>query len=114
MIALQELHREDYADITLADFRHLMDYLISYRNTFVRESVQDLLPRAPTTVRSVKICCDGEINLHGSEPFVSVDVTRANRISLGSGSISRISVCLGIPVRFWNDPGTEFPYGPAG
>ncbi|KAJ5174666.1 uncharacterized protein N7482_000543 [Penicillium canariense] len=102
---------QDYTDITLADFRHLMDYLISYRNTHIRESVPGLLPRAPTTVRGVKICCHGEVKVH-EEPFVSVDVTRANQISLGSGSVSPISVCLGMPIRLWKDPDTDFRHDP--
>ncbi|KAJ5748229.1 uncharacterized protein N7511_009925 [Penicillium nucicola] len=112
MIALRELHHEDFADMTLADFRHLMDYLISYRDTNIRESVPDLQHRATTASRGVKICCYGEVELHGSEHFVSVDFTRANKISLGSGSISPISVCLGMPIRFWKDPGTELRHHP--
>ncbi|KAJ5310348.1 uncharacterized protein N7443_002809 [Penicillium atrosanguineum] len=114
MIALQEIRHGHYADITLADFRHLMDYLTSYRKTHVRESVPDLLHRAPTTFRGVKICCHGEEKVHGSEPFVSVEVTRANQSSLGSGSISPISVCLGMPLRLWKDPDTEFRHNPPG
>ena len=114
MIAIREIHHEDYADITLADFRHLMDYLISYRNTYIKDSVPDLMHRAPTTVRGVKICCHGEVKLHGSEPFVAVDVTRANQISLGRGSTSPISVCLGMPIRVWKDPDAEFCYEPPG
>lgn len=114
MIALREIHHGDYADITLADFRHLMDYLVSYQNRRIRESVPDLHHRAPTTVRGVKICCHGEVKLHGSEPFVSVDVTRANQISLGSGSISPISVRLGMPIRLWKDLDAEFRHDPPG
>ncbi|KAL4962166.1 uncharacterized protein BDV14DRAFT_179123 [Aspergillus stella-maris] len=114
MIALQEIHYEDYADITLADFRHLMDYLVIYRNRHIRESVSDLQYHALTTVRGVKICCHGEVKVHGSEPFVSVDVTRANQISLGSGSISPISICLGMPLRLWKDPDAEFCRDPPG
>jgi MYND finger len=114
MIAMRSVHHEDYADITLADFRHLMDYLVSYLNRNVRESVPDLHHRAPTTVRGVKICCYGEEKLHGSKPFVSVDVTRANQISLGSGSISPISVCLGMPIQLWKDWDVEFRHDPPG
>ncbi|KAL4876938.1 hypothetical protein BJY04DRAFT_210300 [Aspergillus karnatakaensis] len=114
MIALRGIHHEDYADITLANFRHLMDYLVSYRNHHVRESVPGLQYHAPTAVRGVKICCHGEVKLHGSEPFVSVDVTPANQISLGSGSISPISVCLGMPLRLWKDPDIEFRHDPPG
>lgn len=114
MIAIREVPHEDYTDITLAGFRHLVDYLVSYRNVHIRESVPDRLHRAPTTVRGVKIYCYGEINLHGSEPFISVDITRSNQISLGQGSISPISVCLGMAIRLWKDPGSEFLYDPPG
>lgn len=99
IITIREVPYEDYTDITLADFRHLVDDLISYRSTNIRESVPDLLHRAPTTVRGVKICYHGEIKLHASEPFVSINITRANQISLGSGSLSPISVCLSIAIR---------------
>lgn len=114
MIALREIHHEDYVDITLADFRHLMDYLVSYRNTHIRESVPDLHHHANTTVRGVKICCYGEVKLHGSDAFVGVNVTRSNRIALGKGSISPISVCLGMPITFWKDYDGEFTHDPAG
>lgn len=114
MIAIREVPHGDFTDITLADFRHLADYLVSYRNTYIRESVPGQLHRASTTVRGVKICCHGETKLHGSEPFVSVDVTRANQISLGSGSISPISVCLGMAIRLWKDPDTEFRHDAPG
>lgn len=112
MIAIRGIHHEDYADITLADFRHLMDYLISYRNTHIRESVPGLLDLAPTTTRGVKICCYGEVKRHGSEPFVAVDLTRANKISLDGGSISPVSVCLGMPIQVCKNPETEFQYNP--
>ncbi|KAJ5642341.1 hypothetical protein N7490_006341 [Penicillium lividum] len=113
-ISLQEISQEDYADITLGDFRHLMDYFKSYRNRQIRESIPDLKPGAPTTVRGVKICCHGEVKLHGSEPVVSVDITRENKISLGSGSISPISICLGMRIRLWKDSDAEFRDDPPG
>ncbi|RAH60199.1 hypothetical protein BO85DRAFT_466782 [Aspergillus piperis CBS 112811] len=104
MVAMREVHPEDYADIQLSDFRHLMDYLITYASTDVRESVPDLQYRAPTVVRGVKICCDGEIKLHASEPFVSID----------GKSNSPISALLGIPLIFWKDPSAEFHVNPPG
>lgn len=114
MIALRGIHHEDYADITLADFRHLMDYLISYRNTHIKESVPGQHHHASTTVRGLKICCDGEISIHGSNRFVAVDITRANQVALGEGSISPISCCLGMPLILWKDSGNEFFHNPPG
>ncbi|GKZ85495.1 hypothetical protein AnigIFM56816_011461 [Aspergillus niger] len=117
MVAMRQIHPEDYADIKLADFRHLMDYLVRYANTDVRESVPDLQYRAHKVVRGVKVCCDGEIKLHGSEPFVTVDINRSTRISLSArqrDSISPISALLGIPLIFWKDPNPEFHHDPPG
>ncbi|PWY84008.1 hypothetical protein BO83DRAFT_413530 [Aspergillus eucalypticola CBS 122712] len=117
MVAMREVHPEDYADIQLSDFRHLMDYLITYASTDVRESVPDLQYRAPTVVRGVKICCDGEIKLHASEPFVSIDVRRSTRLHLSSiqgDSNSPISALLGIPLIFWKDPDAEYHVNPPG
>ncbi|PYH28405.1 uncharacterized protein BO87DRAFT_420397 [Aspergillus neoniger CBS 115656] len=117
MVAMREVHPESYADIQLSDFRHPMDYLITYASTDVRESVPDLQYRAPTVVRGVKICCDGEIKLHGSEPFVSIDLKRSTRhlLSVTQGnSHSSISALLGIPLIFWKDPDAEFHVNPPG
>ncbi|XRM37000.1 hypothetical protein ABZX51_000492 [Aspergillus tubingensis] len=114
---MREVNPESYADIQLSDFRHLMDYLITYASTDVRESVPDLQYRAPTVVRGVKICCDGEIKLHGSEPFVSIDLKRSTRhlLSVTQGnSHSSISALLGIPLIFWKDPDAEFHVKPPG
>ncbi|KAJ5812387.1 hypothetical protein N7474_008688 [Penicillium riverlandense] len=114
MVAVHQLPRESYGDITLADFRHLIDYLVSYRSTQVRESdlIHDI--RAPLMIRGVKICCYGEVKLHGTDEFVSVDFTRATRIALGNGNISPISSCLGMPLKLWKDPGCEFWLDPPG
>ncbi|RDH33316.1 hypothetical protein BDQ94DRAFT_178817 [Aspergillus welwitschiae] len=117
MVAMRQIHPEDYADIKPANFRHLMDYLVRYANTDVRESVPDLQYRAHKVVRGVKVCCDGEIKLHGSEPFVTVDINRSTRISLSArqrDSISPISAHLGIPLLFWKDPNPEFHHDPPG
>ncbi|OJJ74436.1 hypothetical protein ASPBRDRAFT_72837 [Aspergillus brasiliensis CBS 101740] len=101
MIAIREIHPEDYADIELADFRHMMDYFY----------------RAPTVIRGVKICCDGEIKLHGSKPFVSIDIKQSTRLTLLAEegiSISPISALLGVPLIFWKDPNAEFHDNPPG
>ncbi|GKZ40822.1 hypothetical protein AbraIFM66951_006356 [Aspergillus brasiliensis] len=117
MVAIREIHPEDYADIELADFRHLMDYFVTYGSTEVRESVPDLQYRASTVIRGVKICCDGEIKLHGAKPFVSIDIKQSTRLTLLARegiSISPISALLGMPLIFWKDPNAEFHDDPPG
>lgn len=114
MIAIRELIHESYADITLGDLRHLIDYIVSYSSVNIRESIPNQTHRAPTVKRGVKICCYGEVRLHGSEQFVSVDVTRATRITLGDGAISPISSRLGMPLLLWKYPDLEFAFDRAG
>ncbi|KAK2731022.1 hypothetical protein FQN57_003713 [Myotisia sp. PD_48] len=114
MIAVRSLAYDSYGDITLSDFRHLIDYIVSYRSTVIHGSVQEHAPRAITVIRGVKISCYGEIKLHGCEPFVSVDVPRAARATLGQGNESQISSRLGRPLLLWKDPDYEFREGPPG
>jgi hypothetical protein len=102
MVAVRELPFECYGDITLADFRHLIDYVTSYGSVDIRESSRESKFRAPTAIRGAKICCHGEIALHSSDSIVSVEVPRATRITYrasGRGVLSSISKCLGIPLR---------------
>ncbi|KAL2845541.1 hypothetical protein BJX68DRAFT_256734 [Aspergillus pseudodeflectus] len=94
MVAICELPDEEYADITLEDFRHLMEYLRSYRDTHVRESIPGVQHHSSTTARGVKVCC--------------VDVTIANQKSLGPKYISPISAILGVPLILWKDPNCQF------
>ncbi|KAL4902038.1 hypothetical protein BDW74DRAFT_187033 [Aspergillus multicolor] len=117
MIAMRATHSEGYSDIALSDFRHLMDYLVTYHNTNVRESIPGLQYPVRTSVRGVKICCDGVIKLHGSAPFVAEDVKYSTRLTLRTiqgDSISPISALLGMPLLFWRDPDAEFRDNPPG
>jgi len=103
IVAVEEAALGFYEDITLADFRHIIDYLISYLTTEVRESESHTVPHLTTKIREVKICCFGEIKLHGSEPYISVDVPRAHPTPLifCQGEACSISKPLGMPLRLW-------------
>lgn len=87
---------------------------MNYRSTQVRESLQSRNIRAPTAIRGVKICCYGEIKLHGKDTFVSVDVVRATRIAPGDGAISPISPRPCMPLVLWKDTDLEFWLDPLG
>ncbi|KAI1141100.1 hypothetical protein F5Y05DRAFT_299180 [Hypoxylon sp. FL0543] len=103
IIAARQTADERYEDITLADFRHVLDQFVSYGSTEVRESDTKQSTHSPAVVRGVKICCYGEIKLHGSDPFVLVDVPRAHptRLTFREGDTSPISRLLGTPIRLW-------------
>jgi len=106
MIAVRETPSEFYEDITLADFRHIIDYMMSYGMTETRESASHAEDHTHATIRGVKICCYGEEKLHGSEPYVSVNVSRAHstRLYYSQGTISPISKLLGMPLKLWKYP----------
>lgn len=109
IVAVRETPFEFYEDITLADFRHIIDYVISYRTTEVRESASYQEGHLSTRIRGVKICCYGEIRHHSSEPYVSVDVPRAHptRLTYGQGAVSPISKLLGMPLKLWKYPAID-------
>lgn len=73
MIALQGILHGDCRYNT-SRFRHLMDYLLSYRNRHIRESVSDLNHRSATTVRGVEICWHDEVKSLWSEPCCLVQI----------------------------------------
>ncbi|KAJ4150218.1 hypothetical protein LMH87_010977 [Akanthomyces muscarius] len=106
IVALRTMPCGSYEDITLADFRHVIDYLMRFGTTETRESSSQPDYCPPGDIRGVKICCYGEKRLHGSERFVSVDVPRAHPIRLNDdqGSVSPISKLLGMPLTLWKYP----------
>ncbi|KAL7784097.1 hypothetical protein V8C37DRAFT_396383 [Trichoderma ceciliae] len=112
IIAVRERPFECYEDIALADFRHIIDYMRSYDTTEVRESTGRPEDRPSTSIRGVRICCHGEIKLHGSDPYVSVDVPKA--AWLMQGAISSISKMLGMPIMLWIDTDFEAWVDPPG
>lgn len=116
IVAVRETPFEFYEDITLADFRHIIDYVISHRTTQVRESASHPEGRLSTSIGGVKICCYGEIKLHSSEPYVLVDVPRAHptRLTYGEGEVSPISKLLGMPLKLWKDPAIDVWIDPPG
>ncbi|KAJ5713971.1 uncharacterized protein N7483_011152 [Penicillium malachiteum] len=84
------------------------DFSLTHQSTHPRESM-DI--RAPTSIRGVKICCQGEPGLHGTDWLISVDFDRS---SLRPGEISPISERLGMPIRLWKGPDHEFFANPPG
>ncbi|KAL9099992.1 MAG: hypothetical protein Q9163_004573 [Psora crenata] len=116
IVAVRQTPFEKYEDITMGDFRHIIDYLMSYRTTELRESARYQEGRLPTSIRGVKICCYGEIKLHSSEPYVSVDVPRAHAIRLieSEAEVSSISKLLGMPLKLWKYPDIDAWNDPPG
>jgi hypothetical protein len=116
IVALRVSPPEFYQDITLVDFRHIIDYMISYGTTETRESANHPEDRISSTIRGVKICCYGEEKLHSSKPYISVDVSRAHptRLTYGECAISPISKLLGMPLKVWKYPDTDNWINPPG
>lgn len=115
IIAVREEPFERYNDITLDDFRHIIDYLLSYLTTELRES-NDTEDRQAASIHGVKVCCYGELKLHATKPFVSVNVPRAHptRLTYSEGTISSISNLLGMPLKLWKIPESNAWINPPG
>ncbi|KAK3369844.1 hypothetical protein B0H63DRAFT_514109 [Podospora didyma] len=120
VVAMRTTWSELYEDITLADFRHALDYFLSYGTTDTKQSGGDdddsQGRRPPTTICDAMICCYGERKLHGSERYASVEVpTHHPTRTVGKdGSISPISRRLGMPLRLWKYPDIEAWIDPPG
>jgi hypothetical protein len=103
MLAVRLCPGEVYGDIEMADLRHIVDHMVCYGNSESRELPVDGAPRTADTFRGVRVCCDGEIALHGSPAYVTVELNAGHptRTAVRSGVISPVSKHLGMPIRLW-------------
>ncbi|KAL2838549.1 hypothetical protein BJY01DRAFT_250921 [Aspergillus pseudoustus] len=79
-----------FADMTLADFRHALDWFSTYFDTTIRE-----MPSGGS-VFAVKISSPREQMIYGCELFTPVAVDRGFP---SNSSVSPISQALGFPIR---------------
>ncbi|KAL3475987.1 hypothetical protein BJX99DRAFT_258881 [Aspergillus californicus] len=80
----------EFVDVTLADFRHTLDWFSTYFDTTIREI------SSGGCVFAVKISSPREQMLYGRELFTSVAV---DRDFSSNSDISPISQALGLPIR---------------
>ncbi len=116
IVEMRKLSTEYYEDITLADFRHVIDYFVTYNSFEVREITSPQVPLStPRAIRGVKICCYGEMKLHGTEPYVPIEVPYMNSIHrIHESDVSPISKVLGKSLRLWKFPDVETWFDPPG
>ncbi|KAF4631807.1 hypothetical protein G7Y89_g6314 [Cudoniella acicularis] len=90
--------------------------VLTFRDTFLIDG-STLNRSVLETIRGVKICCYGEVKLHGADPYVPIEVPDLHPIrstfSVGVG-ISSISKLLGIPIKLWKFPDIENWINPPG
>lgn len=109
LVAIKQRADEDYVDITLADFRHIVDFLAGFGAAAPVPMPKPDGPgresSAAVTIRGGKVCCFGEVVVRHSEPCVSVDFPASHTIrQLGRADMSPISVSLGLPLKLMKDP----------
>ncbi|KAJ5369901.1 uncharacterized protein N7496_005993 [Penicillium cataractarum] len=96
-----------YENITLDDFRNIVDYFATYNSSRVIEYdhiSQKTLGKSQCELMGVKINSDGEMELHGSPRFVPVGIPREHPIRTLPGDMNiraSISHKIGIPLRLW-------------
>lgn len=96
-----------FSDVTLGDFRQILDYFRYYHTDRVREVDSNYTRDQGRAVMGVRISCDGERQLRGAELFVPVEVPHLHDIlehgengwMFGEGGISPISKLVGLPLR---------------
>jgi hypothetical protein len=79
-----------FGDVTLADFRHVLDYFVTYWDTTLREEPSS------NTVWGVKVNCHGEQVLHGADKFIRVAVDSNIPETF---EVSPVSKLLNLPVK---------------
>lgn len=103
IIAVRQDASNRCEDITLDDFRHVVDCFRSHNNGNLRVCAGNQEDCPSTSIHGVTILNDGERELHGSGPFLLVDVPRSHptRALVPRGDICTISELLGTPLRIW-------------
>ncbi|OJJ52854.1 hypothetical protein ASPSYDRAFT_73415 [Aspergillus sydowii CBS 593.65] len=96
VLAVRERPGKLYEDIAMSDFRHLIDYLISFHLT--RPLAEPFTgPMRP--VHGVLIRCCGETQDNWGVSFKSADLSTVGCAPGDNGAISQISKLLGMPLR---------------
>ena len=90
-------------DMSLADFRDVVDYFIAYLNDSVQAGSAINAPRG--TIRGVKINCVGEMKLSRVAEFVEVEVPKHHQVF--SASVAPISRLVGLPLHALKYPPNE-------
>lgn len=85
-----------YGDISLADYRDVLDYFIKYADDSVEVRDVESPSRGDNTILGVKVACYGQQKLHGAAEFMSVEVP-TRRFS--GGETSAISILVGLPLK---------------
>ncbi|QDS73296.1 hypothetical protein FKW77_005806 [Venturia effusa] len=100
----QELDPFQHRDVTLTDFRHVVDYLGGYASKTgmgppKEHDKPEEFPNSATkkTVKGVKINCPGEQKIHGKAKYEAVNVLLSDPV-FTKGDKSGISELIGLPV----------------
>ena len=88
-----------YEDVTIADFRHAVDYFSSHGSRPVPD-LQDLTIRDYSKIVGIKVTCLGDQEVLGLEPYVAVGVPRDHPVFLSSNPTA-ISKLIEFPVLVW-------------
>ena len=100
-----------YGDISLADYWHILDYFLSYRDDHVKEIEKGLqIDKSHHTISGIKVTCFSMQKLNKAGPFVHVSVGPTHVVcgaSFPECEISLISCSVGLPVRVWKMPSND-------
>jgi hypothetical protein len=90
-----------YEDMTMSDFREVVDYFSIYAN----ETLMEDIPGTSDTVKGVKITCEGDQLIFGADKYVSVNVPLDHPIFDNPLiNTSYLSKMLGLAVVAWKYP----------
>lgn len=104
-----DLEPKIYEDVTLVEYRHVIDHFATYGYDTLSEKSKAKLTRE--RINGVKVNCLGEQALHQVDSFSPVEVPSHSlqRYGYTIGEISPISILIGLPIRAWKCPIKERP-----
>ncbi|KAI9798963.1 MAG: hypothetical protein M1833_004316 [Piccolia ochrophora] len=92
-----------YKDITMADFRDVVDHFLSDARDPVELSGNGKAIKSLEKVKGVQISCESDQHVFGISKYVSVDIPEVHPVL--QGPVSPISKEIGVPLRAWKRRG---------
>ncbi|KAL3485365.1 hypothetical protein BJX62DRAFT_243013 [Aspergillus germanicus] len=108
MIIVCERSDGAHVDITLEDYRHLIDHLVTKWEPTALPEVGEIAAEAKASEAAASRGFPLEMVLKGFMQFKSLDFLPEDRRNLGPGSLSPLSQLVGMPISLWKLPMSGF------
>jgi hypothetical protein len=89
----------EYRDVTLNDFRSIIDTISNKMNVFENDTANSFVLRDETQwIKAAKISCSGDVEFLGKEKFRQIEVRKDHPVFTSFDELSIISEHIGLPL----------------